>query len=736
MKAVKLNVKAKKLKLFSKIFLNFFLLVLLIVVAISMTTYFESSSLLEDGVNDQLNILVQEKANMLQEIIKNAQTSSNLIASNTHIQEYFLTIRNAEGIIHDQDISQYLSQIFENGDGLYENVFIGSMKDQIVIDGLGGKSVGTDTKPYDFIQGAKKGTATIGKVITSPVTGRPVIGIASPVKSAGQTIGISAAPVEFSVLSKPVTQSKIGASGFTFITNKQGLVLAHPKNDLVMKLDLSKQTGSLGKLGKRMTLEAQGIGTYSDEGQEHIIAFQQIPNSDFIVASVVDAEEVYAPIKSLLLKSVILGIIALVLTLAAAASLAGNITRPIKKLAAAVQRVANGDLTFQLDIKRRDELGDLAGDLLSMQSGIKNMIEHISSTSRYVADTSQSLSTSTLEATKSIKQVAEAIEQIAAGSEEQSKSASDTLQTTQQVILAIDQIAAGAQNQSENAVTTSTLVDNMGSQIQTMAEGMLTVKELSEQNGEVATEGGKVVQMTVKGMLSVKDATADTAVKINELGEQSQKIGEIIEVIDDIAEQTNLLALNAAIEAARAGEHGKGFAVVADEVRKLAERSGKATKEIANLITDMQRGTRLAVESMRVGSKEVEDGVNLAQEAGKSLNKIVEGVEEAGIKVKEIMELIKDVLHSSSEVSSAVNNVAAITEENTAATQEMSASSEQVSISMQNVAAISEENASSSEEVSESAEKLAGSIEEISASSNQLAEMAEELQQMVGKFKV
>ncbi|WP_242653761.1 methyl-accepting chemotaxis protein [Thermincola potens] len=135
---------------------------------------------------------------------------------------------------------------------------------------------------------------------------------------------------------------------------------------------------------------------------------------------------------------------------------------------------------------------------------------------------------------------------------------------------------------------------------------METVKQVSEQNGAVATNGGQAVERTVKGMLQVKDAVFETARKINELGEQSQKIGEIIQVIDDIAEQTNLLALNAAIEAARAGEHGKGFAVVADEVRKLAERSSKATKEIADLITNIQKGTKVAVESMQVGTREVD----------------------------------------------------------------------------------------------------------------------------------
>jgi len=194
--------------------------------------------------------------------------------------------------------------------------------------------------------------------------------------------------------------------------------------------------------------------------------------------------------------------------------------------------------------------------------------------------------------------------------------------------------------------------------------------------------------------------------------------------------------LNAAIEAARAGEHGKGFAVVADEVRKLAERSGKATKEIAELITDIQRGTKAAVESMETGTQEVEEGVILAQEAGKSLNEIVTGVKDTGENVNRIMGIINEILTGSQEVSKAVNNVAAITEENTASTEEMSASTQQVNSSMQNVASISEENASAAEEVSASTEELTASVEEISASSEQLAKMAQEMNEMVSQFQV
>ncbi len=427
-----------------------------------------------------------------------------------------------------------------------------------------------------------------------------------------------------------------------------------------------------------------------------------------------------------LLISVILGII-----------LSRAISRPINRLAAVAEQISQGDLTVDVpEVTTRDEVRILTASFGVMVKNLRELLRGVNNSSQTVAATSEELSSNAEEATKATQQVAKAIEQVAAGAGEQSKSVTETVKVVEQVSQAIEQIASGAQEQSKNVVSSTELVNGMARKIDTMADGMETVREVAEQSKTVAESGGESVKKTVAGMYKVKDASSDTALKIRELGEQSQKIGEIIEVIDDIAEQTNLLALNAAIEAARAGEHGKGFAVVADEVRKLAERSGKATKEIAELITGIQRGTAAAVESMEIGTREVEEGVILAQEAGKALEEIMSGVKTSSEHVNRIMDIIDDILKGSKEVAETVNNVAAITEENTAATEEMAASAQQVNSAMQSIASVSEESAAAAEEVSASTEELNASVEEISASSEQLAKMAQELQDMVARFKV
>lgn len=431
----------------------------------------------------------------------------------------------------------------------------------------------------------------------------------------------------------------------------------------------------------------------------------------------------------------ILLIIATILVTATFILLFIKISKPLTYVSNELNN-SDGDLRVRLKLDSQDEIGDISRAFNEFIGRVHTLVKQINSSGEIVASSSNKLSLNAREATKATQQVATTIEQVAAGSKGQAQSVMEIVQVMDEMTQSVQQVATGAGEQSKNVLATNDMVNDMVQKIDVMVQGMEDVKQIAERNGVVAENGGQSVERTVEGMLKLKDAVFETASRIHELGNQSQKIGEITEVIGDIAEQTNLLALNAAIEAARAGEHGKGFAVVADEVRKLAERSGKATKEISQLISDIQKGTRVAVESMEVGTTEVEQGVVLAREAGKSLNEIVDGVRAAGENVGKIIGLINDILTGSQEVSKAVNNVAAITEENTAATEQMLAAAQQVNSSIQNVASVSEESAAASEEVSASTEELSASIEEVNGSSEQLSKMALELQTMVSRFKV
>src|SRR6185437_9993103 len=231
----------------------------------------------------------------------------------------------------------------------------------------------------------------------------------------------------------------------------------------------------------------------------------------------------------------------------------------------------------------------------------------------------------------------------------------------------------------------------------------------------------------VTGMAHIRQAVDSASLAITELGQRNEQIGAVVETIDEIAEQTNLLALNAAIEAARAGEHGRGFAVVADEVRKLAERSQRETKAIASLIQQVQAGTRDAVAAIQAGSRKVDDGATRADQAGQALGEIQRAVVDTLTQVLAIATAAAEMQHGAEQMVAAMTAIGAVAEQNATATELMAGQSEQVSGAIGRISAVAEENSATTEEVSASAEEMSAQVEEMSAQAQQLAGTAQGL---------
>ncbi|MCB2250597.1 methyl-accepting chemotaxis protein [Pseudomonas chlororaphis] len=306
-----------------------------------------------------------------------------------------------------------------------------------------------------------------------------------------------------------------------------------------------------------------------------------------------------------------------------------SVLRPLEKSVSAARAIAQGNLSLPISIDSDDEAGQLQKALGDMQANLRDMITTIRRESEGLQGTSHNLS-----------------------------------QTSQG-------IADGASEQAQGANNMAAAMEQMISNIAQVAEHARNAQDISAQSESLAGSGGQVILGVVDGMAHIAEAVNQSSQSITALGQSSEEIHSIIQVINSIAEQTNLLALNAAIEAARAGEAGRGFAVVADEVRSLAARTAQSTREITGMIERIRETTGQAVRSMQTGVSRVNDGVGMAQQAGTSINEIREGAQRSALMVEEISHTIGEQSKASSEVAQQVEMINQIAQRNSLAMHEL-----------------------------------------------------------------
>jgi methyl-accepting chemotaxis protein len=313
------------------------------------------------------------------------------------------------------------------------------------------------------------------------------------------------------------------------------------------------------------------------------------------------------------------------------------VIKPVEEASVALEKMANNDFTASVT-------GEYHGDHARIKVNINRVLDILN---------------------ESLGKVAEVTTQVASSSQQLSSTA--------------EEMSAGAEQQTTQTQQVATSVEEMTVTVQEVAKNSTAAAQRAADAGETAVKGGEVVDQTVSGMARISESVRELQNVINELTKNSEKIGNIIGVIDDVADQTNLLALNAAIEAARAGEQGRGFAVVADEVRKLAERTTASTKEIASMVKSIQEDTAKASGSMDRSAREVENGMSCATTAGQSLKEIVAGARIVTDMVKQIAGASEQQAAAAEEISSNMESIASVSKQNAAGAQQTSSASQELS---------------------------------------------------------
>lgn len=429
-------------------------------------------------------------------------------------------------------------------------------------------------------------------------------------------------------------------------------------------------------------------------------------------------------------------IVLLVLAAAVASVVTGTIiTRsiavPVQQVAKAAKKIATGDITQNVEMDRKDEIGGLAfsfnemtgyltamaktakeiagGDLRSevrpnsekdvlgnafmkMIAGLRSMIVEVRSGAEQMSSSSA--------------QIAATSEQAAKNNETAATGVEETTSTMHEMSANIQNVAKSSQSQASSVTETSASVEQMVTSIRRIADTVNQFVELSQRTKQAVEAGLKSVDRSIKGTEEINRAIVKSANTIAALGTRVEDIGKIVDVIDEIAEQTNLLALNAAIEAARAGEQGMGFAVVAEEVRKLAERSAKSTKEIAELISGIQKESQEAVKVMEKSTQLVEKGVDLSREVSDTLKAIETNVAEVDKYSREIGAATQEQSGGSAQIAKATESLREITHEITSATEEQASAAEQIVRTMEKMREMIHQNASGTTELASSAEQL------------------------------
>lgn len=654
----------KKPSISKKLIIAFLVVLILPTMALTISAFFTSKTELDKQIMGSAMSQVNAFDTLINENIGNKSDavtlfSDSLKASNLQEKNRNATIKELQqfGKINEKDVSA----IYAGSEkGLFMQYPVQKMPD------------GYDPRERPWYQEALKaenGKQVITKPYVAASTGKMVITIAQKTKDGSGVIGLD---MEIDSLLQKLKEIKIGQKGYAFIMEKDKTVLADP----------TQKSGSQvnENLASIIFKNKEGSGSYTLKGTDKKVAYVTNELTGWKIGGTMLVSEVEEAAKPVFNTAIIVFSVTLIVAGTLIFFIVRSISKRLSNLARFSKKVSEGDLRDKLQIQSDDEIGQVGKGFNTMIDSLRSLIGAVQTS----------------------------VENVASSSEELTASAGQTSKATEHITLAIEQFSSGNESQNDKVELSSEELEEMNRGLQNMNESAESITASSIKSTDIAGEGGQLVEKTASQMNVIDQSVKKAENVISALESKSKDITQILGVINGIADQTNLLALNAAIEAARAGESGRGFSVVAEEVRKLAVQSANSAKEIENLIKEIVQDIDVSQEVFTAVNREVQSGLSFTEQTKVSFHNIFDMTKEISNQLQTMNQTVVQLSKGSAHVSEAVREIADVSRESSANIQDIAASAE---------------------------EQLA-SMEEISSSSATLSSMAEELRDLISKFKV
>ncbi|MEK5161528.1 methyl-accepting chemotaxis protein [Paenibacillus sp. FSL R5-0527] len=497
----------------------------------------------------------------------------------------------------------------------------------------------------------------------------------------GQFIGAVAFSITPDVLTQLSNNIKMADTGYGYVVSNNGIYFSYPDAERFSKnINDYAETSALKNATAAILGQPGGSLTYQDEtGKEVITYFGTIPSTGWKMVITVPTSEIFAKVNRASTLSIAIVVVTALIVSVIAFLLARLIVKPILAISGVMKKVASGQLNERVTVHSKDEIGEMSENINLMIESLAGMVKQIDLT----------------------------IGQVAAASDELLAATRKSSQATAEITSAIREVAGGTETQFRGAEQSARATEEMAEGVQKIAEASGSVSEQAENVSSEVERGYEEIQAAIKQMAQIQTTANQTAQDIDRLAGHSKEIGEIVDVISDISNQTALLSLNASIEAARAGEEGRGFAVVAGEVKKLAEQTSESISHIAELIQFIQSSTSQATNSVQTSVREINDGIASMEKVGVSFGQIRQSIYQVSAQIQDV----------------------------SATTEQISAGTEEIAASIGDMLTIAKDSADNAQSVAGSAADQAAIMQSIEKSAGSLHQLMNELKEQIKVFQ-